>query len=249
MSFAVVLRERDARDPVPLAKALAALRRTPLQDQVLAARNAWGIVAQGLSEADAGALAGGLGAAGVSCLVCPVAALVEPPRVEPAVKLSDLPEGAARLIAVAAVTVTTETKGTETRGPTGAQKVLSTAISLGTGLPIKIGGRTREVEVTREEKSITFYADVCYPERRLRIAASKFDYSCLGPRKLFQAQANLKLLIGDLVAASPAAWRNHGTRVLLEARPIQQMGYGSLKDLDKEERWLLTLQSLAAQGA
>jgi hypothetical protein len=241
-TFAVLLLDRESRDHVPLAKALAAARQTPLQDQVVAARNAWGIVARGLSKADATELGRTLNAAGVKAALCPDARIVEPPTVEPAVKMADLPAGPALLIAVAAITVTTETKGVETRGPTGAQKVLSTALSLGTGLPIKLGGRTRKVEVTKEEKSLAFYADLCYPDRRLRIAASKFDYSCLGERKLFNAQGNLKLLVGDLLGASPDAWQNHGTRVLMEARPMQTMGYTSLKDLEKEERWLLTLR-------
>jgi hypothetical protein len=246
--FAVLLTDRQARDPVPLAKALAAVRKTPLQDQMLAARRAWGIVADDLGKEAATELGASLERAGLANVVCRASALVDPPHPDPAKKHEDLPVSQPNLIAVAAITVTSTVKATETRGPTGAQKVLSTAISLGTGLPIKLGGRTRKVETTKEEHSLAFYADLCYraPFRRLRIAAANFDYSCLGERKLYQAQANLKALVGDLVRAAPGAWQNHGARILLEAKPVQTMGYGSLADLDREERWLLTLQTLGA---
>ena len=43
----------------------------PYDSYALAARNAWGIVAQGLSEADAAELAQALTAGGVACVVRP----------------------------------------------------------------------------------------------------------------------------------------------------------------------------------
>jgi len=119
---------------------------------------------------------------------------------------------------------------------------------MSTGLPIKIGGRKRPAEKTHEEHGLAFYAELHYedPSRRLQIDASHFDFSCLGERMLYQAQGNLKLLIGDVVRAAPEAWANHGTRVLLEGRPIRTMGYRSLEDLEREARWLLTLRRLGA---
>ena len=245
-TFAVLQVKRDARDPMVLAKALAAARKTPVQDQMIAARSAWGIVAEKLAEAEAKALVATLAASGLECAACPTSSLVQLPGADPATKLEALPASPLVLIAVAAITVTTETTTTEKRGPTGAQKIMSTALSLGTGLPIKLGGRTRTVEKTQQHQNLVFYADLHYegPFRRLRIAAAKFDFSCLKERMLYQAQANLKLLIGDLARAAPDAWQNHGTKVLLEAKPIQTMGYGSLKDLERESRWLLTLRAL-----
>ncbi len=241
--FALIQRDRELCDPMVLARDLAAVRGTPVQDQVRVAKRAWGIVAGDLSESEAGALGEALRSSGVEWVVHPTGALAELPAVEAAGTVDALPGAQPILIAVAGVTVTTTTTRTVTGGPTGAQKAASTAIMMGTGLPIRIGGRKRSVEKRQEEQSLVFYADLYYegPFRRLRIDASHFDFSCLEERMLYQAQGNLKLLIGDLVQAAPGAWLNHGSRVLLEGRPIRTMGYESLEDLEREARWLLTL--------
>ena len=84
------------------------------------------------------------------------------------------------------------------------------------------------------------------PARRLRVDALHFDYSYLKERKLYQLMGNFKLLIVDLVKAAPEAVQNLGTKVLLEGKPIQTMGYNSLADLERETRWLLTLQRKTA---
>jgi len=243
--FALIQRDRESCDPMALAKALAAVRETPVQDQVFVAKRAWGIVAEDLSESEARALGQALRSSGVECAVRPTGALAKLPTVEAARTVDALPATHPILIAVAGITVTTTTTKTERKGPSGAQKAASAAITMSTGLPIKMGGRKRSVEKTQGERSLVFYADLYYddPFRRLQIDASRFDFSCLGERMLYQAQGNLKLLIGDLVHAAPESWMNHGTRVLLEGRPIRTMGYGSLEDLEREARWLLTLRA------
>lgn len=230
---------------MPLARALAAARETPVQDQVIAAKGAWGIVADDLVESEARALKEALLSSGVECALGPASALVDLPSLEAAPTVEALPAAHPALIAVAALTVTTTKTVTEEKGPSGAQKAASAAIMMTTGLPIKVGGRKRSVEKTKEEQNLAFYADVHYesPSRRLRIDASHFDFSCLNERMLYHAQGNLKLLIGDLVGAAPEAWQNHGTQILLEGKPIREMGYGSLADLEREERWLLTLRA------
>jgi hypothetical protein len=242
--FALIRLERESRDPMALARALAEARSTPVQDQVLAAKRAWGIVAEDLAESEARALAEALKSAGVECAVGPAAALVDLPDVETATTIDALPADRPILIAAAGLTVTTTSRRTEQTGPTGAQKAASAAIMMATGLPIKIGGRKRKVQKTREEKRLAFYLDLHYenPARRLRIDASHFDFSCLEERMLYQAMGNLKLVVRDRVEAAPEAWLNHGTRVLLEGKPIRTMGYEFLEDLDREARWLLTLR-------
>ena len=245
--FAVIQRDRESWDPMALARALAAVRETPVQDQVLIAKRAWGIVAEDLSEGEARALGQALRSSGVECAVGPTGALARLPAVEGARTFDALPAAPPVLIAVAGITVTTTTTRPEKGGPSAAQKAASAALMLSTGLPIRIGGGKRSVEKTQEELSLAFHADLYYedPSRRLRIDASHFDFSCLEDRMLYQAQGNLKLLIGDLVRTAPEAWMNHGTRVLLEGRPIRTMGYGSLEDLEREARWLLTLRASA----
>jgi len=243
--FALIQRDRESWDPTSLAKALATIRGTPVQDQALAARRAWGIVADDLSKTEAEELGRALRSAGVECAVGPTSKLAQLPPVEAFRTLDALPATPPILLAVGGITVTTTTTKTEKAGPSPGQKAASAAIMMATGLPIKVGGRKREVEKTQHEQSLVFYADLHYetPSRRMRIDASHFDFSCLKERMLYQAQGNLKLLVGDLVQAAPDAWKNHGARVLLEGRPIRTMGYGSIEDLERESRWLLTLRA------
>lgn len=244
--FSVIQIDRQSRDPMALARALAAIRETPVQDQVLVARNAWGIVAEDLSKGEADSLGRALRSAGVECAVGPTTALAELPPLEAAATLDSLPAAQPVLVSVAGITVTTATTRTEQKGPSGPQKIASAAILMSTGIPVKVGGRKRPVEIGREEQSLVFFADLHYesPSRRFGIDASRFDFSCLEARMLYQAQGNLRLLIADLVGAAPEAWTNHGTRVLLEGRPIRTMGYRSREDLEREAQWLLTLRRM-----
>lgn len=229
-----------------LARVLASLRGTPVQDQVLLAKRSWGIVDEDLSEAGARALTEGLRASGVECLACHSSALVELPEAESATKVDALPDARPSLIAAAGITVTSTATKTVNAGPSPAQKAVGTAIMLTTGMPLKIGGKKRAVKKTETQQDLVFCMDLVYdaPGRRVRIVASEFDYSFLGARKLYQALGNCKLLLTDLVGAAPEALQNHGTRVLMQSQPVSTMGYGSFEDLEREERWLLTLRAL-----
>ncbi len=242
--FALLQLDRDA-DPMDLARALAEARSTPVQDQVLEARSAWGIVAEGLPEAAARSLGHALTSAGVRVGLARMGSLPRLPEPEPVRTAGALPADAPVLVAVAAVTVTTTTAPREGAGPTGSQRAASAAIMMTTGLPIKIGGRKRPVEGTRDEQKLSFHADLYYedPARRLRIDPGHFDFSCLGDRMLYQGQANLRLLLDDVARDAPGAWLNRGARILLDGGPIRTMGYRSLDDLDRECRWLLTLRA------
>jgi hypothetical protein len=245
--FIVLLARSDAKDFMALAKALAAARKTPLQDQMIAAKNCWGILAEHQSETAARQLVQALEASGVESTILPAAFLVQLPKAEPAATMEFIPSAQLVLVAAAAITIDSTTTKSVKEGPSAAQKVLSTAILLGTGLPIKIGGKERTVEKTQHHSDLVFYLDLLYqnPSRRLRIDALHFNYTFLKERKLYQVLGNFKLLVGDLVKAAPKAWQNHGTRVLVENKPLQTMGYGSLTDLERETRWLLTIMEQA----
>ncbi|MGD8289185.1 MAG: hypothetical protein PVI31_11230, partial [Gemmatimonadota bacterium] len=71
--FALIQRDHESWDSIALARALAAVHGTPLQDQAIVARRAWGIVADDLSKSEAQSLAKALGAQGVECAVGPTA--------------------------------------------------------------------------------------------------------------------------------------------------------------------------------
>jgi hypothetical protein len=241
--FIVLLKNPEPREPMTVAKALAAARKTPLQDQMRTAKSGWGILAENLQEAEAKSLVQELGKSNLSCAAIPASSLAPLPEAKPLLRMEPVVTEGLVLIAAAAVTITSTTTKSVKEGPNAAQKVLSTAILLGTGLPIKIGGRERTVEKKQEHSDVVFYVDLLYedPTRRFRVDAQRFDYSFLKERKLYQVFGNYKLLIGDLALAVPAAWTNHGTKVLMAGKPIQTMGYDSLSDLERETRWLLTL--------
>jgi hypothetical protein len=244
--FAVILSRPEEREPMALAKALAAIRKTPVQDQVAAAKRGWGILAENLSAEEAQSLVEGLGRLGLECASLPTSSLVPLPETKPIGRFEPALTDRLVLVAAAGITVTSTTTKAVKEGPSAAQKALSTAILLGTGLPIKIGGKERTVEKTQTQSDRVFYLDLLYkdPFRRLRVDALHFDYSFLKERKLYQVFGNFKLLLGDLAQAVPGAWRNHGTKILLSGSPLQKMGYESLADLERETRWLLTLQTL-----
>lgn len=243
--FALIQRDRLSWDPTELAKALATVRETPVHDQAAAARRAWGIVADDLSQEEAQELGKALRSAGVECAVGPTAALAKVPSAEIVHSVEALPDAQPVLIAAAGLTITTTTTKKEQTGPSPGQKAASAAIMMTTGLPIKVGGRKKTVQKTTHEQSLVFVADLFYeePSKRVQIDPSHFDFSCLKGRMLYQGQGNLKLLTGDIAQAAPDAWTNHGARILLEGQPIRLMGYAGMQDLEREERWLLTLRA------
>ncbi len=226
-----------------LAKALAAVRKTPLQDQMILAKSCWGILTDNLSRAEADVLAQALRQSGVKTVICQTSSIVRLPAAEELTSIPSFPAAKPVLVASAAITITSTTTKSVKEGPSAAQKILSTGIMLTTGLPIRIGGKERTVDKTQHQSDLMFYLDLLYknPPRRLRVDAQKFDYSFLKERKLYSVLGNFKLLVGDVVKAAPEAWQNHGTRILMEGKPLQTMAYESLADLDRETRWLLTL--------
>ncbi len=242
-SFAVILADPNARNPMLVAKALASVRKTPLQDQILVAKNGWGVLAENLSETDSKKLVQDLKNAGLETFSMASKSFIPLPDIKPAQTLDLLLANPPVLIAAAGITHTSKTTKLIKEGPSAGQKIMSTVILLGTGLPVNIGGKSRLVEKTQQHCDLVFHADFLYkdPWLRYRVDAQMFNYACLKERKQYYVLGNFKLLLADLVKAYPQAWTNHGARVLLEGKPVQSMGYESLTDLEKETRWLLAL--------
>src|SRR5262245_4410252 len=117
-NFSVLLSRNQPRDPVALAKALAAARKTPLQDQMGFAKNCWGILAESAKGQEADSLSQALRTAGIETVVCPAAKLVPLPAAEGVSTLSALPTAELVLLAAAAIPVTTTTTKLEKKGPT-----------------------------------------------------------------------------------------------------------------------------------
>ncbi|MBI5203162.1 MAG: hypothetical protein HY925_16345 [Elusimicrobia bacterium] len=79
------------------------------------------------------------------------------------------------------------------------------------------------------------------PLRRLRVNAERFDFRCLGGRMNYDARNNLRELARSLCSLSPAAIQGRGTSSLLADKRGEPVSYDALDDLDREERWLLTI--------
>jgi len=242
-TFLVRLTTPELPDVMTLAKTLASVRQTPVQDQVVTAKRCWGIVAEHLDEKAAGVVVEALSKAGVACAAVPEAQFATLPTAEAAGTWATFSETPPLLIASAMIPTSSTSTKTVKEGPSGAQKILSTAILLGTGLPIKIGGKERTVTKTQHHADQLYVMDLIggQPLRRWRITAEHFDYSYLNERKLYQVLGNFKLLLADLVQRWPKARQNHGTKIFLQNKPLNVMGYTSLADFEREMRWLLTL--------
>jgi hypothetical protein len=247
VGFCVLLTQAEQRDPLALAKALAAIRKTPVPDQSVAAKNCWGLFEIGSNENSARELSQGLTAAGISNRIIPSSRLAPLPDPIPLDRFDGLSGVGLILIAAAGVTVTHKTTRTVKQGPSGTDKVLSAGVFLATGIPIKFGPKEEKIKKEQTQSDLVFYVDLLYqnPPRRLRIDALHFDYSFLKERKQYHVQGNFKLLLGDIAKLAPEAWRNHGTRLIQEGLPLNRLGYSSLTDLERETRWLLTLHMLS----
>ena len=244
LRYAVVLQE-PAPKTAALAQAMAAIKKQPLHDLMAPMRRAWGLLELDLDEAAARALAAALGERGVAALPLPASLVEELPPAEPARALEEKPP-APLLLAAAVFRATTTRRVKEEQGPGVGERALKLGLSLATGLPLGLmgGGGKRTVEKSLQTSELVYYLDIYAgaPLRRRRIDFQDFDYSCLGQRKGYDAPGNFRRLLEKL---SPSAKRlNAGARGLLDGAPVREFGYDGLEDLDREARWLLTLEAL-----
>jgi hypothetical protein len=124
------------------------------------------------------------------------------------------------------------------------ERAVRLGLTMATGIPM-MGGKkevTRVVET--RDRALTLDLLFLNPSRRFRIEARSFDYSLLGPKMAHAAEVNFGILLEELVKRSTVALRGRGTRAMLAKTPDSR--YDSLADLEREERWLLTLAALKA---
>jgi hypothetical protein len=144
-----------------------------------------------------------------------------------------------RLAAAAAVTETIVTRTEKEEGPSIGEKIASMGILMTTGLPISIGRKKDKVEKVKKTSELKFYLDLFAGGKRFRVDGQDFDYSCLGPEKQYSVMMNFKSLLKKIAGLSPQAKLNRGAEIILAGRPLREMGYQSLADLEKEEQVLL----------
>lgn len=242
--YAVLVESQDDLKVPVVAEALAAWKGVPVADAIIAARRCWGLSVESEEKPAADKLAGLLQSRGVGALAVPSSLLEELPAVEPIRSLASAPSKSTVLIAAAGFKKTTTREVKTTEGPSPTQRALKIGLAIA-GVPT-FGGGSREVVKRVEESDLVFYADVVLsdPPLRLRVDAQDFDYSCLGARKGYDALGNFRTLLMVVGDAAPAAVKNKGCRYLLDGKPVRETGYEGLADLEREERWLLTLRAL-----
>lgn len=225
-------------------------------------RRSWGLLEQGLAEASARELAQALSQGGSEFVAVPQSLVEELPQAREAAAMRLSPEvlwlgaaepsekldwGRIRLLAAAGLKEKRVQKF-EAGGPGISQKLLSLGLSLGTGLPLGgLKGLRPEAEKVIESSDWVFFLDILEGgpnPRRWRVAAERFDYSILKGRMAYTALSNFKILLADLSGRAPRACLSRGSSVLLEGRPLREMGYESLADCEREARWLLTLMTI-----
>ena len=251
---AVLLRSPESYTPPKLAAALAKREKRPALDFAASARRNWGLAAESLPAEQAEALAADLTAAELPAIAAPASLLESPPPSRPLPRAELSREGLGvegqtlsweRLAVVCAAALETSKSFTTTTGPSAAERAVRIGITLATGLPVGMG---KSETKTVQHKDRQQLLDLLFlePAARLRLDAERFDYSMLGAKKGYSSHTNLIALLETLTERAPKALRGRGTRALLSRKTGAESLYESLDDLEREERWLLTLAALKA---
>lgn len=261
---AVLVRSPEKFTPAAVAGVLARRAKAPALDFAAPARRAWGVAAESLPAAEAESLASDLTAVGQAALAVPTSLLEVPPEPVLAAKAElssegfDLVSGRAnaaperlswaRLAAICAASLEERARRTvtETTPVEMGEQAVRLGLTMATGLPLMKSAKQTKRVVETKDRALALDLLFMEPSRRLRVDARAFDFSLLGAKMGYGAEANFLVLVEELVARAPRALRGKGTRALLARRPAADSLYESLDDLDREERWLLTLAALRA---
>ncbi len=261
---AVLVRSPEGFSAPAVAAVLGRRAGRPALDFVASARRAWGVAAETLPADEAEALAAALTEAGQAAVAAPASLLEPPPPVVEASKAElsgdgfDLVWGRAnaaperlswnRLRVVCAAAFEERTTRTVTEADPGemAEKAIRLGLTIATGVPMmkRAAQRTRVIE--SRDRRLAMDLLFLDPARRVRVHAHGFDYSLLGPKMGYGAEQNFLVLLTEVCARAPGALRGKGARALLARRPAAESSYESAEDLEREERWLLTLSVLRA---
>lgn len=258
---AVVLRAPTRFDMKAVAAVLAGCGLLTAENWLPVVRRCWGIVAEPSVAEEAEALATALSAAGLAAVAVPVSLLEEPPTALIVTKADLSGDGfdilagragaeAQRLVwthmkVLSAGAVSETSRKTVAEGPSAGGKALRFGATLVTGLPL-MGGKSKTRQVSEERRTPFIEMIFVSPARRIRILAAEFDYMVLGPKMSCSAELNFRALVSELASRAPGALRGKGARAVLSKAPSGELDYESFDDAQREERWLLALDSLGA---
>lgn len=239
MAYSIVQTALEAPTHEQLGAAFATLERFTKHDGQLAAKDAYGVLAEGLSKGDADALCAALTSQGVQTTVVEDAefpALPHPQRVK-RVALSDaaltvfdglgresaVPWETIRLIAVGLVVEEDFQRGAD-------QLVLyDQGIFTMPGDHEQVHRMARYIDVVRDVEP-----------RRYQIDGSEFRYDYLGDRQANDWRQNFATLVGDIVqrATTAGAALNRGAHDMIGPAD-NALAYPSRHGYEEEIQWLL----------
>lgn len=261
LRYCVLLEGLSELKPPLIAQALAAHLGVPAADAARAARQCWGIPLEAADKETAAALVGRLSERGLRALAVPTTLLEDLPAAAPAsrVEFSEsglivhTQEGAARsewgditLVAAAAFLRSASRPKAGPDGPSVAEKAIRLGLAM-SGIPPSLALPTPPGSTPpAPETDLAFSAFVVAgkPAFRVLVEGDHFDYSGLGPRMAYNSLMNFKAVLAEIQARGPAALVNRGLTAMSRGEILSSLGYESLKDLERECRWLLTLRTL-----
>jgi len=262
--FVVVIGRQEDWRPMELAPVLAEFRGVPSVDVAREIRRARGVFTVEAGEAEAARLAGALKAAGYSASVAPASLLRPLPEARllryalPAddafgVRFRDgseqrIPWDRLRLAAFASFNTHAIREVEEEKGPGPGQLALGlavTGVSIATGVGpffFPMGTRENTVRtVTKTDNHLLLDLLLRDPGERVRVDASRFDFSGLGGDMTYNALANMRILLAHIVHRADTAATSPGANLLLEGGRLSSLGFDSVEDLEREERWLVAI--------
>ncbi len=256
-TFAVLLGDENL-DYKALGTALAKAKKIPFQDAIPMARKCGGLVEEDMEPAAAEALAASLKEAGLDARAVRQDSLVQLPQPIPVKTLTlgegklsvtvegnetlEVPLNTISLVAAAAFTVSTEKTVVTQEGSGAGAKILEKGLRMATMMPIKF---TKEEKIEKQGKTdFLLYMDLYLrgPAKRLRIAGGSLNYKFLGEKMTHSSLTNFRLLVQGMAKLTPCATHNTGTKIIAGNRPMREMTYSSLGDLDRESRRLLSVR-------
>lgn len=258
-AWSVLLAEPAGVEAGALGRFFESVKKVPRIDAQRLARRCWGVLGNGLSEQEAGALVRSAESAGirtvsvedgsVADLGLPVlvhGVRFEDQRVVFLVGVPPSPRPVAleeiRLLSVASLRKDTNVTKIHKEDPSLGRKIAGVGVLLTTGLPIGFG-KAKETQRTQTETEWILFLDIFGDAGRWRVVPSQFDFSGLGAEKTTAGADNLRRLFARFQRSAPKALVNRGARCWQEGRPINTAGYDEPADVDQESRWLLTLAS------
>ena len=258
MSFTVITAAEKLPGPGALTDVLAAVFKLDRPTAAMRAHRCMGIIGRDMDEASAGELAARCAESGIKTFTLPspvpalpAAELIKTASLENGVfsfscsgNSGSAGPGGISVISAAPIKEDFLKITKTTEGPSGGQRALRLGLMAVTGLPIGLG-KTKEVKKEVKGSELAFYMDlmVSCNSRRLRVASGDFDFSCLKEKKTCSSQVNFRLLAAELAAFAPGALKNTGLLAMLEGRPLSQLPYDTLSDLENE-----TLRLVLAAG-